>query len=78
MVLTAERNGKSLKWSSVRFQGFLKPRKWGEVKYEVKLPALQPGDQIKAFIWNLGPDTISQRCINLQLLQEKETAKSIN
>ena len=71
LVFTAERNGKPIKWSNMRFQGFIQPEIWDKVGYEVQLPVLQAGDDLKAFIWNQGPDTIFERCIELRLLKEK-------
>ena len=69
LILEGNRDGERLFWQNMNFQVFAEPRTWTDVDWEHRLPDnLQPGDELRAYIWNRSTDTILLHALRLSLL----------
>ena len=69
LILEANRGEERLFWQNMNFQVFAETRRWTTVDWEYQLPAdLEPGDELRAYIWNRSPDTILVHAISVSLL----------
>ena len=69
LVCSVERNRKTIKWVSLRFQRIMPLNQWKKIEYFTQLPAsLQAGDIVKVYLWNTSPDTLCFSQINVNTL----------
>jgi hypothetical protein len=75
LVFEVDRKGQSIQWQGLRIQDLIETKKWTHIHAELRLPVLQPGDELKVYVWNQGPDTIYYKYIELDEMRKVQSNK---